>query len=424
MNDDDDHDIGFDIEFLKHLPLELQEKIIIENLKLSTIVKLCKTDTYFRNLCSNELNWKAKFLRFAEIMQRRPNEVTVAEIFGKTWLEKIKILKILTRANKLVYFISDIELKYIDQDTSILKLEPELIIGYSAKTREEAILCLQNDYNAKVEPVYSKLNEVLLNMIHVLNQGARESPVEAVAINKHIDYIISVLRGEDTFRYKSITGIYGHGYQDQTNLLMKSIIVRQKYLYNFDNTGEITILYNDVHHYVITAISGNNPNDLNVALELEKLNGEEIISSYMRRIELINNKIQNQIPVMSAQYRLQAADATIQYERRILDLINQGLYYTLTGKVRGCSIFSSLVPPRARKPIPASYMGRSVSRLKPPTNMRLPPPHPEPPPPLPEIHLKSPDHIPSIPSLLPNTKLYPPPRSWIKQVPPVKISNV
>lgn len=351
--------MSFDEDMFKQLPIDIQLKILVEELDPETFKNLCRTDTYFRKLCSNETLWKQQFQKMssnAHLDQKSAYELTNSEL---TWLNKTRMLWILTHP-KNITTIS------IDTSSGL-----RIIISYLTNDRSAARTCLIRDYNAKVEPVYTKLKSSMekfltryTNMRYTTGNIAASIQTLTNIIHGRQPLNADILRLELMKNANEILGMGGISFADSI-------------LFDFRNGDDSISLYQPGVFYgnMIFTLTGDD---------------WELFGKIMNLFVNQNSTFLRVIKVIGA------------YGEEIIRDFKRGNFNILTGTVRVCSPFSSLVPFHIPLPnlIP-SPIADNLPRIQPlKQNLPLPPPG----------YLS-----PVVPPFLQDKRAFPPPKEWLEK---------
>ena len=369
-------------EEIKQFPLELQIKILVEHMDMQTLKNLCMTDSYFRDICSNELIWQPIFQKLAK--ESNVNLVkTVMENEG-TSLERAKLLWILSHPQKIVgikitkqsetEFPGAVHNENPDTQDEFYTGE-EFLITYSTSNSNEAMRCMIRDYNARVEPIYTKLNNLMKDVIDEFYTENNPS------LLGYVNAINNIVTGKRNLTLDILTNQYSPFDSSNINMYPTSLT-----LFNFGKTDQITIV--SIHGGAYTfAVTGSlqdldTQKNLKTVLEYYKIKFTKTVSNYTKPTGTAG--MTGEEYVKWRFYKI---------AQRSLDDIKDSNYLVLEAILRPCSIYSSLVPKNVSIPPQVRYT-KAVSRLKAPTNMKLPP----------------------APHRLSDLKAFPPPEDWIRRL--------
>lgn len=399
-------------DHFKLLPLETQIDIIVKYIDPNTLKNLCATDLYFSGLCQNEIIWRQVFKEFSNSLNPSPyNTASIqASNYGGTMLEKTRLLWTLShpepaiifvltktsnvpfpgaKLNKIVYYEDD-----DDEPEHTLEQykSTEIIIAYLTQSRDEAIRCLCNDMNNKVEPVYTQIRNLIERKVDHM-ETKYDYPGMKPEISGHIQALKDILSGKRQLTPKFFEySFFGYGNLHYTD---EYIYSTDLFLYKFGDSRHM-IAYLGSHGDIKFAVTRNpeedeqTEKDFAAIIQKQKIFFQETASRFVSSPTakkpfgtMTANELMWLGSYNNALYRL----SEIEYKT----------YTILPGLIGQCSLFSSLVPKRIPFPQPVRYT-KSVSRLNPPQpNERLPPPESIPPP------------------VLKDKRSFPPPPEWIKR---------
>ena len=348
--------MSFDVNMFKQLPLELQVKILIEELDLKTLKNLCSTDTYFRSLCLNEILWRQLFDKLSNMLgieKESAFELTESE---KSWLDKTQMLWVLTHPRKGITITSEIF------------SGPRIIASYLVVDQKTAITCLIRDYNRQLDPVYTKLKGYMQNILGRY-QSLRYTTGD---ITTSIQTLTEVVNGTQPLDLTIFISELMRRATDTFNI--RGMSFTQSFLFDFRNGDESIGLYRSMGFYADLSflVSGN---DWELFGKVMNLFLKQNITLF-KSIEVSGN-----------------------YSRDLIEDFKDGKFNILTGTIRECSTFSSLVP--AGVPLPGPIPSHIADRRKGLSPLRR------------NIPLPPPGYIsPVPPSTLRDRRSFPPPKDW------------
>lgn len=414
-------DLDLDFFNFLELPREIQIEVLLHE-DFPTISHLCRTNKAVRELCNDERLWKQKYFKELEFEFWRSLNKDLVKAFQqslssdqatsdvqKSWLTRMKMMRMMESSDKVVTLSM---LVFNEEDGAEAEYPEPIILGnYKTSSIQLARRCIVDEYNSRVEPVYSAFTRSITNIIE-----ANSNPINGGVYDNIVDELARILNNEQTFDESTLFDVMENsgelGVQYNLNL---------NPFFDLRDDPDETVLshsvFIDSRNFVGTlcTVAGLNRNKLYYVLA-EMLNHRFLFynkyilgSEEKTRIEsrqegpTLNYVVNSILSVVEKEVSDGMLKNPDVYDAKIVEeilnnsweVVGSGLYTILQGLIKPCQFvrsrqFSSLVPSHIPLPPPLNMQNSNLPTLKsisPPSSplqqrqVRLPPRQDELPPP-------------------------------------------